>query len=401
MRITWPSTQKVTALGGVALALAVALWLARDLPRRSVERFLEAQLGARVEIGELVLRDLSRDDVKADLRAVRITRIRDTPIVEELRIAEIALESSWRGLFRSHLRSLTLRGLEAKLAPAPEVEREERPLPIIDRLVVEPASLRIAAAPGRPTSEPTSEPATELQASLRVEGFGQSPRGSLTVRSSRLPSAPLMALTDDSATPPLLARLDDAHLEVSFDATSATVNASANRVQLIRRAPLTEQQTTEQQVLELASPRLELDSQTERIDFELSADQLELTALDGAQFAEPRLVGSMTQGSGERLRFQLTPRLEGIDRAQLSGEWDREQARLVTVAGKLEALDLARWMPAAAVTGTADAQLTHRGDVVGVTVTLRPQELHSGSERILTLAEGATVELSTELPFAP
>ncbi|MEM7586748.1 MAG: hypothetical protein AAF560_25385, partial [Acidobacteriota bacterium] len=100
-------------------------------------------------------------------------------------------------------------------------------------------------------------------------------------------------------------------------------------------------------------------------------------------------------------KFQLTPRLKGIDRAQLSGEWDREQARLVTVAGELEALDLARWMPAAAVTGTADAQLSHRGDVVGITVTLRPQELRSGSERILTLAEGATVELSTELPFAP
>jgi hypothetical protein len=98
-RILW-------AIPAVLLVAGGGLWLARDLPRRYVERILAERLGAEVRLGQLEIAGL-REFV---LRELRVQRMKSEPRLESLRIERLDVASSPRLASEGRFESLLFSG---------------------------------------------------------------------------------------------------------------------------------------------------------------------------------------------------------------------------------------------------------------------------------------------------
>ncbi len=99
----------------VAVLAGLGLWLARDLPRRQVERALSHRLQGEVRVGRLTIDALDR----AVLERLEVRRIAALPQLESLTIARVDATGPLRELARGQCGVLRLEGLELVLAPDP------------------------------------------------------------------------------------------------------------------------------------------------------------------------------------------------------------------------------------------------------------------------------------------
>ena len=172
----------------LALGAAVAVWLARDLPRRKVEAVLAERLGAEVRLGALEILG-TRSFVLHDLE---VRRMASEPRLQRLSVARLRVGASVPEILEGRFESLIFAGVRLDLGtpdrPAVEVEPAEvraGRLEIHDGLLTiegggERACFRVAAA---------------------LNGVGEDVEGSVRLDSERLSFAPLIEFGRSAPVP--------------------------------------------------------------------------------------------------------------------------------------------------------------------------------------------------------
>ena len=392
---------------GLLLALGLGAWLARDLPRRAVEAALAEQLAALVHLEKLEIED--RGSFR--LKGLKIEKLRDYPFVDVLRIEEVLIESTLRDVLENRFARLVLRGVEARLAPAPRVEPPEEPLPVIGELILEPAVVRIATEPG--------EPDLELAAEARIHGIGTGAHGEVRLSSPDLTLAPFFRLVDPSATPTLEGHLAD------FEAVLRLGDRPRLRGQSPRPVGMGQEVEPKAPVLgavapvepelsvrlsrasltfgggsvALDEPRLHALVQEASIALELDAARVEpapgLAPLDGL-----RIEATISPLEDGVLRIELRPDFAWFEDATLEADWEVAGQRLLRIEGSFRGLDLARLLPGSGVDATADADFHSAGERLHYSADLAPRRLALAADRFLSAGEGSTVHVQGSLPFA-
>ncbi len=208
------------------LVLASGIWLARDAPRRSVERLLAERLGAEVHVGGLAVDGL-HDFV---LREVEIHRMPSVPRLDRVRVATIGVRGSVPAFLDGRFDMLRLSGLEVRLVPPPP---GGPPPPVgepvrafVGRLEVEDG--RLVAAEGG------AESAFDFTASF--SDVGGNLAGEARARAGEVSLAPALAVLLGEGTPLPFerGRIEglEASVRVSGGGRSASLDASARSVRL-------------------------------------------------------------------------------------------------------------------------------------------------------------------------
>jgi hypothetical protein len=169
------------AIPVLLLVAGAVLWLARDYPRRHVERMLAERLGAEVRLGhlgiagprEFVLRDLRVRDMKSESR------------LESLRIERLDVASSPRLAGEGRFESLLLSGVEIRLRPSTRRPEEQEAAEVhVGRLNVRDGNI-IVAGEGEEA---------RFAFSASFDGVGDRVQGTLTVHSDAFGFSPLVSL---------------------------------------------------------------------------------------------------------------------------------------------------------------------------------------------------------------
>ena len=160
---------------------AGGVWLARDLPRRYVERILAERLGAEVRLGRLEIAG-HREFV---LRDLRVRRMKSEPRLESLQIERLDVASSPRLAGEGRFESLLFSGVEIRLSPSTRsLEAHEAGEISVGRLDVRDGQITVRGEREEARFEFTASFAevgdrVHGTLSLRSDGFGFSPLVSL------------------------------------------------------------------------------------------------------------------------------------------------------------------------------------------------------------------------------
>ena len=386
---------------GLLLASGLCLWLARDrlakdrlateLPRRAVATVLADRLGARVRVDRLEI--LGRD--RFLLTGVSMTELRDYPFIEALGLEQLVVEGSLKGVLDNRFDRLRLRGLDVHLAPAaaPPPPPPDRPLPRIDELIIEPASIRVERGTGADdlvlcleaiarnlgTQEPTPE------AGPKTPGFA----AEVVVNAAELDLHPLYALLS-AAPPDIEAQAANLTVELATGAGGTRLAASAERATLARGGGH----------LELQQPRVTASQLGPVIS--IDAGSTNATArLDGrlATAAKPSVEVTVTESTGGELRIGLVPRIAWLAGGHLVADWDPARPRPRHLEARFRGLDLERLWPDSGLEATASGSLHATGDRLEYRLELRPEALVTGNDRQLSGLQGSTVRVTGSLPF--
>ncbi len=375
---------------GLLLASGVGLWAAgdrfvADLPRRAIAAVLSERLAARVRVDRVEI--LSSDRLL--LAGLSMTEFRDYPFIDVLRVEELVVEGSLRGVVDNRFDRLRFRGASARLAPAPAVEPPDRPLPAIGELILEPASIRLAAGPGR------DDLLICLEAGINDVGgkaedsaaaaFGA---GEVRMSAAELDLEPLYALA--SATPPELeADVTELALELTFDAAGERLTASASRARVGER-------------LELEQPRFSAERFGGVTVMRLDGGRA-LAKLDGrlATFDQPSARAAITAAADGTLHFELVPRLAGLDDGRLEADWDPTLERVRSFEARFQGLDLGGLVPLTGLEATAGAELRAAGDRLDYRLEIVTADRATIGDLELTGIDGSRLRVTGSLPFAP
>ncbi len=365
------------------LALAAALWWARDVPRRGLETRLGRAFDAQVRLGGLEVASPRR----LILRDLHLTNLAELPIVERLEIAEMEVESDPEKLLEGRWERLHLRGVRARLRPETAFVPRDEPLPVrIGELLLAPAVLVVPAADG--------DRLLTVEAALR--GVGGDLEGEVTVRGDRLPVASVLAAAGlaaaDLDTAEVGGEIDGLELRLALGAADGwRLRASAARMTLAAAG------------LGLELPGLEVEAADDGAVRELSAAAAPSTWRVGERSATipaPALGATLVAAGEDRLRLRLRPRLGAAGSGELEVEWQRASGRLTAAAGGLRGISAGMWVPGLAVDAVADLELRGEGGELVLAATSRPRSVAAadGAWRIDTAAGEAA--LSLRLPFA-
>ncbi len=366
---------------GLLLAAGLGAWAAKDLPRRALAAFLSERLAARVYLERL-------DIVAADrfrLAGLSMSRLRDFPVVETLELDELVVEGSLRGLLANRFDGLRLRGLAVRLAPAPAAAPADGPRPEIEigKLVLEPASIRIAAGPGR----------DDLQLCLEavVRDVGGRFHGEARLSAPVLELAPLHALAGTTDPPPVDARLDGLTARLTFDGDDGELDAGARSAALLAAGGR----------LEISQPGVTAGKTGPVTLLRFAGERAAVSAGDRRTPIEhPSVEATLTQAGGA-LRVELVPRIAGLGDGRLEADWDPALGGLRSFEARLRGLDVARLLPGAGLTATAGATLRRASDRLEIRVDVEPAELVLGPDRAMRAMRGSTVRLRSSVPFEP
>ncbi len=393
------SSLRNIGLGCLALLLttAIGLWAAKDLPRRAVAAVLSERLEARVRVDRFEI--LATD--RFLLAGLSITDLTDIPFIETLRLEELVVEGSLGGLLDRRYERLWLRGLEARLAPAPAAEPRDRPLPVIGELVLEPATIRIAAGPG---SDDLLLCVTAVFRDVgTVDGQGRPPPYGFGTGEARLSAPvldlqPLVALTGTPA-PAIVARVEDLEAELSFDAGGAELGARASSARL---EPSAGARPASNGPFELAEPRFSAVHTGPVTEMRLAGSRAAII-IDGQRLRvdQPSAEATVTASASGELHLELTPTLPWLAGGRLEADWDPAAERWRSIEARLRGLDLERLLPGAGLEATAGARLRAAGERLDYRLEILPRRLALAGDRLLTGIEGATVEVTGSLPFEP
>ena len=373
-------TLSLSCLGLLAL-LGLTAALLRDLPRRLVAEALADRLAARVSLERLAID--GREDFR--LLGLQIEDLRDYPFVESLRIEELLVTGSLEGLRESRFARWQLRGVSVHLAPATWTAPPPRPWPTIGELIVEPAAIRVAAAPGG-----AAEARGIVAAKLSV--VAQRLAGEVRLDAEALPTAPIIALAAPASPPPMAGRLEELEATLHLAAESPILEARASRFSASRQRAR----------LDLAEPRLRVEIGDPSTAIALRATSARLD-LAGRPFLvdAPRLEATVEARDEGHVRIELRPHLAGLAAAQLSGDWDPQARRLRRLAGRLTGVDLGRLLPDSGLEATADVELEGSGESLDYAVEIDPVRIQATPERTFVAPAGSTLRLAGSLPFAP
>ncbi|MEM1207208.1 MAG: hypothetical protein AAGN66_28495, partial [Acidobacteriota bacterium] len=220
---------------GLAFA-AIAVWIFRDLPRRTVEERLAAELGAEVHLGDLRL--LAKD--RFELRDLRIEGPGSLPQLRRLDIPVLRVTSTVEQVLEGHFRHLDVRGAVAHLAAAEPAEMQESADPATLRIDVFEAAVEVRI-------EGTEPGSLGIEArDIDTSPGARPPRGTVTYDSTTLDLDAVAALVDLRVPP---TRLDGPELRID-----ATERGGSPRVWLRGRSLETEVSGLPATV---ATPRLE------------------------------------------------------------------------------------------------------------------------------------------------
>jgi len=405
---------------GVSLVLVagLAVWLGRDLPRWGVERLLASALGAEVELGGLELPSWRR----AVLHRLRIEGIDALPAVATVAAERVEAEGTIRELLGRHLRRLRLTGLELRLVPAP-FEPSGEPLPRIDRLTLEPASITVVDddddddgdGDGDGDGDADGDGGTSFEVAGEVRGIGGAadaggggPTGEVRLRAGELRLAPLLALVaaagGKGGAPALSGTAADVDATLRLEPETVDLSATAGALSVrsvdgARGVSLPDLRADLRvDGLRLAAPALaglrgELDLRTSRLTFHSTGETVELPAA--------RIVGSAAPAADdpEVIHVEVRPSLPFVDQAHLAADWETAARRPRRVEARLVRLRLDPLPLSLPVDGEVDAELTGAGDRLDYRVTARPRRVALAGGAVDT--PGATVELRGEVPFPP
>ena len=395
-----PSSRlKKTGLGcfGLLLISGLGLWAARDLPRRVVATVLADQLSAQIRLDRLEI--LSPD--RFLLAGVSITELRDYPFVETLRLEEILVESRVRDLLGNRYDRLTLRGLETRLKPAPAVERPDRPLPVIEELVLEPATIRVAGGPGHDDLQ------LRIDAVLRQispppagqPGIGAQANGEARLIANRLRLQPFYDLID-AATPGVMVQVLDLDLELAFDPDGAELIVSASSARWAQDRD--DSSPSAERAIELARPSFTARRTQQRTELRLAADDATVRLGDRRVLTDgPSAEATITTKADGALRIEVVPRLTWLDEGHLEAEWDPALERLVRFDADLRGLDPEPLLSGADIEATADIELTTDADQVEYLFQILPEQIVLADDRHLSAIAGAKIRVFGHLPFDP
>ncbi len=386
--------KKTLTLGSLALlVMGALLWLANDLPRQIVQGILAKQLGARAHLGELDI--VTSHQIR--LVDLRIDQVQAYPFVDELRFAEVWLEGPLREIAKSRFRQVRIVGMQIDLTPAPALEVPERPLPIIDELVIEPTILQITPAD-------RSEAAAQLSLEATIYDVGTRAYGTLNAVSPSLLVGPLLMLASPTGAVPIVGQLEDLQLDLQFDHATSRVDMSTSRTTLARKSTTTDRGPTGQNVAlaEFSELRFNVTSEATIITAELAATELSLTlAGEVATIEHPRVGGSLTQAPDGLFHFEAIPQIAGLRSGRINADWDPASQRLTDLGAEIDGLDLTRWLPGSGLDGDLDARLQKVDDQATVRVTVSPRRWQLTPERSLLFDDGAILQIDSRLAFQP
>ncbi len=365
---------------GLLLAIGLVLWVAKDLPRRTVVSVLSDRLGARVHLDRL--ETLGTD--KYRLVGLSMASFRDYPFIETLRLGEVEIEGSIRGVLGNRFDRVRLRGVEARLAPAPAVIPPDRPLPEIGELVLESTSIRIAAGPG----------GDDLRLCLTaiVRDVGKRAHGAAWLSAANLDFGALYALAGTAAEPLVEGRLEDLEANLSFGPEGGELSASAESALLAGSGA----------TFELSRPRFRADRFGSVTEIRLDADHA--AAKLGTRLAtvdKPSAEATVTAAPDGMLRIGLIPRLAWLAAGRLEADWDQAGERLHRLEARLHGLDLKRLWPDSGLDATADVEIRGAGDHLDYSLEIAPEGFIMAEDRQLRDLRGSMVRLAGSLPFEP
>lgn len=336
----------------VALALvAAAAWLARDLPRRRIERTLGERLGADVRIESISVLGL-REFV---LRGVVARRLAGQPRVDRIRVARVEAVGSVLEFLEGRFEELGLSGLEVRLGAPRDVPPAAPGVKVtIDRLRIEGGSL-VVAGPGRETS-------VEFDATLT--GVGRGLAGALRLRAPRLDLVALLDAARGSDAPSLVDSgvIEDLEGELRFPER--------------RRAAM-------------------LDLRARRVLVRVGGTTLSLPG--------PAVAGVMAEDTpGGPVRLELRPSLPGVRSAVFTADVDAATFAPTSFVAEARGVDLGEIAgllsplpPGSGVGGTAELRVEGQGAEVlryRLSADLDRLELPLGTGAVR--ASGATLDLS-------
>ena len=307
---------------GLLLASGLGLWLARgrlakdriatELPRRAVAAVLSDRLAARVHVDRLEI--LGKERLL--LAGLSMTDLRDYPFIAALRLEQLVVEGSLRGVLDNRFDRLRLRGLDVHLTPARAPPRPDRPLPRIGELILEPASIRLEHGAG------SDDLVLCLEAIARNVGVTASPLGAgpqapgfeaeVAVSAVELDLRPVYALLS-AAPQEIEARVTDLVVELATDPGGTHLTASAERATLARRGGR----------LELRQPSVTASQLGPVISIDAGSASATVR-LDGRHttVAQPSAEVTVMETAGDGLRIGLVPRIAGLAGGHLEADWD-------------------------------------------------------------------------------
>jgi hypothetical protein len=312
---------------GAILALLLGagggLWLARDLPRRYVERILAERLGAEVRLGQLEIAG-RREFV---LRDLRVRHMKSEPRLESLRIERMDVASSPRLAGEGRFESLLFSGVEIRLGPSTlPPEAQEATEVHVGRLDVRDGKIIVTG----------EEEEARLVFAASFAGVGDRVQGTLSLRSDGFGFSPLVSLVRPTAndSAPGAAALGGAGVGVESFEMSVEVRDAGRRVDVTATSEAT------------TIARAERSIRLQGFSLEASAERDERLGL---------------------VRVEAQPSIPGVASASLRAELDAETFAAKRVEAKLRDVEIetvlgfvpilpAGWL----LEGTADLDV--RGD---------------------------------------
>jgi hypothetical protein len=364
---------------GLLLAAGLGAWAARDLPRRVLAAYLSDRLAARVRLERLEI--LTPD--RFLLAGLSMSRLRDYPFVETLELDELVVEGSLRGMLQNRFDRLRLRGLVVRLAPAPAVTPPDQPLPEIGEVVLEPASIRVAAGADR----------EDLQLCLEavVRDVGGRAHGELRLSAPALELAPLQALTGTAEPPAVDARVEELTVRLAFDGDDGELDAGARQATLEAGGGR----------LEVSRPHLAAVTAGPVTVVRFGGERATAAAGDRPASVEaPSAEATIIESDG-LLRVELVPWFAWLGDGRLVADWDPVLEVFSSLEARLRGIDVQRLLPDAGLAATADATLRRAGDRLEVRLDLVPADLVLAGDRELRAMAGSTVHVSASVPFEP
>ena len=326
------------------------------------------------------------------LRDLRVEAIAALPPVEVLTVGELRVEaSSLRALLAGRFERLDVRGLDARLVPAPIVLSGE-PLPFTaGELVLEPATIRVASAEGETT--------LELEGTLRL--LDGDTAGTLTFRSPELELAPILALASPRTPTQAHGHLDELAGEIELGGGATVLRVRARRAAV----------AAEDLDLELSTPGLEVTIAGGRseLDATSTAARVHLGGRPGSRRVDLGAAGIravVTPGlEPGALHVEIVPQVSDLlAAAEISGDWDPDARRLLRLAARVDGLRLEALLGDRGIEGDADLELHGDGERLSYALTVRPLRLADpgtpGGGRPLRLrTPGARLTVAGEAAF--
>ncbi len=384
---------------GLLLAIGLGLWAAQDAPRRAVAAVLSDRRAARVHLDRLEI--LGPDRFR--LAGLTVTDLRDYPFVESLRLEEVVVEGPLRGIAGNRFDRLVLRGVHARLAPAAHVAPPDRPLPMIGELILEPASIRVAAA-GRDAvggdavggdavgGDAVGGDDLQLCGEAVVWDVGAGAGGQARLSAASLDLAPIHALLDPATRSPASGEPRGFVAELRFDAAGSHLDLRAAGATPARGGA----------GVALTDLRWRLDASGPWTGHRLAGERATFTVDDRRiEVDRPSTEGTLALDDGGRLHLDLAARLGGLATGRLRADYDPAAERLRGLEARLHGLDVQTLWPDSRLEGTAGAVLTGTGDQLEVAVEIHPTRFALAPDLELWPAAGSIVRIAGTSSFEP